>query len=161
MTIQQALDSWPEPEADWEAFTLPHSIGDGRPEFLGEGDQRKIVTRFFKDRRDASLQGHVWFSEDCFGPPGHVHGGISAYVLDEALGCTTWMNKYHCVAIELTINFYLMTPVNRVLGLKAGIERVENDLVHLHAEILSTDEVFTGARGLFKIIEPDRFMPNK
>ena len=161
MNIQQALQQWPSPEADWEEFSLPHSIGDGRPEFLGEGDARKIVTRFFKHRKDASLQGHVWFSEDCFGPPGHVHGGISSYILDEALGCATWMNDYACVAIELTINFYRMTPVGQIHRVNARIEHVEEDLVHLYAEIFGTDEVFTSARGLFKIIELDRFMQKK
>ena len=158
MDIQQALKQWPLAEPDWEEFTLPHSIGDGRPEFLGQGDARKIVTRFYKDRNDNSLKGQVWFSGDCFGPPGHVHGGISSYVLDEALGCATWMNDYPCVAIELTINFYRMTPVGQIHEVTARIEHVEDDLVHLYAEIFNGDQVFTSARGLFKIIELDLFM---
>ena len=161
LNIQQALAQWPSPEDDWEAFTLPHSIGDGRPEFLGEGDARKIVMQFYKHRGDNSLQGHVWFSEACFGPPGHVHGGLSSYLLDEALGCATWMNDFHCVAIELTINFYRMTPVGQIHNVKARIEHVEDDLVHLHAEIFNAEEVFTSARGLFKIIEMERFLNNR
>ena len=87
-----------------------------------------------------------------------MHGGISSYILDEALGCATWMNDYSCVAIELTINFYRMTPVGQIHSVNARIEHVEEDLVHLYAEVFNGDEVFTSARGLFKIIELDKFM---
>lgn len=157
MNIQQALAQWPAPLDDWEEFSLPHSIGDGRPEFLGSGDERKIVTRFFRDRGDQSLRGHVWFAESCFGPPGHVHGGISAFIFDEALGCVTWMNDYTCVAIELTINYHRMTPLNAILDLSARIDSVDDDIVNLYAEICRGDEVFSSARGLFKVIDLDRF----
>ena len=161
MNIQQALEQWPPRQDDWEEFNLPHSIGDGRPEFLGTGDERKIVTRFFRNRSDHSLQGHVWFADSCFGPPGHVHGGISSFVFDEALGCVTWMNDYTCVAIELTINYHRMTPLNRILNLSARIDSVDNDIVHLYAEIYDEETVFSSARGIFKVIDLDRFMQQK
>ena len=158
MNIQQALADWPPPAQNWEPFTLPHSIGAGRPEFLGNGDERKIVTRFFRNRDNGSLCGHVWFSDSCFGPPAHVHGGISAFVFDEALGCVTWMNDYRCVAVELTIQYHRMTPLNTILDLTARIENVDNDMVHLHAEIFTGGEVFSSARGRFKVIDLDRFL---
>jgi acyl-coenzyme A thioesterase PaaI-like protein len=161
LNIQQALAQWPAPEADWETFKLPHAIGDGRPEFLGSGDERKIVTRFFRDRRDGSLQGHVWFADSCFGPPGHVHGGISAFVFDEALGCLTWMNDHTCVAIELTTNYHRMTPLNRILNLSARIESVDDDILNLYAEIYDGEEVYSSARGLFKEIDLARFRQQK
>jgi acyl-coenzyme A thioesterase PaaI-like protein len=161
LNIKQALAQWPQPQEDWETFRLPHSIGDGRPEFLGTGDERKLVTRFFRDRRDHSLQGHVWFADGCFGPPGHVHGGISAFVFDEALGCVTWMNDYTCVAIELTINYHRMTPLNEILCLNARIDSVDDDIVNLYGELYRDEEVFSSARGLFKVIDLDRFTQQK
>ena len=138
-----------------------HDRSDGRPEFLGRGDARKLVTRFFRDRRDGSLQGHVWFADGCFGPPGHVHGGISAFVFDEALGCLAWMNAHTCVAIELTINYHRMTPLNQILRLSARIDSVDDDIVHLYAEIFDAEAVYSSARGLFKEIDLDRFMQLK
>ncbi len=158
MTIQNILNQWPAPKEDWQTFDLPHSIGSERPAFLGTKEERRIIMRFYKSRSDGSLNGHVWFAECCFGPPAHVHGGITTFVFDEAFGCTTWMNGHQSVAVELTTRFLKMVPLNKILNLRAWITRINGDKVELEAELFSDEHPLATAKGIFKAIEIERFL---
>ncbi|MCB0385242.1 MAG: hypothetical protein KDD43_07600, partial [Bdellovibrionales bacterium] len=89
-------------QPDWETFFLPFNIGSGR-DFYPETGTASMRMAFFRSRSNNHLAGRVWFGEPVEGPPGHVHGGVSTYVLDEAMGSVTWMNNYGCVAKSLEV----------------------------------------------------------
>jgi len=158
MNIQQALDHWPLPDKNWEAFDLPFSIGGGRPEFLGTGADTRILMKCFRNRQDSSLNGHIWFSDRCFGPPGFVHGGISAYILDEVLGATAWMNGFPSVAMELKIKYLQLTPLATILKIKSTIGQTEGDHIYLSGQITDDEAILTSVEGCFHKIDPDRIL---
>ena len=74
------------PFKNWEAFKLPFQIGSGRSFLPDKKGQANLRMAFFRRKEDGALVGRVWFGLAVEGPPGFVHGGVSAYVLDEAMG---------------------------------------------------------------------------
>lgn len=140
------------PGAEWEEFELPFSIGSGRSFFpTDEGTALRMA--FFRSRKDDSLVGKVWFGEGIEGPPGHVHGGVSAYVLDEAMGSACWLSQYPCVASKIEFELQRMTPIGQDLDISASITKVEGRIVHVTSKIFDQDGIYTKGTGQFFIID--------
>ena len=82
------------PERGWREFDLPFDIGSGRCLFVETENGPTIRMRFFERVADGALVGRVWFGRATFGLPGFVHGGLIAYVMDEAMGSSAWLAGY-------------------------------------------------------------------
>lgn len=137
----------PKIEPHWQKFRLPFQIGSGRSFIPGES---AIRMAFFKDGKTQNLVGRVWFGEGIEGPPGHVHGGVSAFVLDEAMGSAGWLRGYACVAASIEVDFMQMTPLGVDFLVEALVEKTEGRQVYVSAEI--RDEagvVYSRSRGRF------------
>ncbi|MCC7403661.1 MAG: PaaI family thioesterase [Bdellovibrionales bacterium] len=146
------------PHSDWETFFLPFNIGSGR-DFFPESGPISMRMAFFRRKEDNHLIGRVWFGEPVEGPPGHVHGGVSTYVLDEAMGSVAWMNRYGCVAKSLAVEFLSMTPIGTDLEVEAWIERIEGKNCFIGAEIRSPEgAVLSRARGVFHRLSRSKLM---
>lgn len=138
-----------EPKKTWEEFFLPFKIGSGR-DFYPETGEPSMRMAFFRNITDDSLIGRVWFGHPVEGPPGHVHGGVSSYVLDEAMGSVTWMNHYGCVAKSLEIEFLNMTPIGVDLEVVARITKIEKKECFVEAQIQLQDGTpLSRATGVF------------
>ena len=122
----------PKTEPHWKKFSLPIQIGSGRNFTPGESGMRLA---FYRNEKDNSLVGRIWFGEGIEGPPKHVHGGVSSYVLDEALGSASWLSGYAAVAANLNVDFLEMTPIGVDLLVEAHIVKVEGQTVIVHAQI--------------------------
>lgn len=143
---------------NWETFFLPFNIGSGR-DFFPEAGPVSMRMAFFRRVDDDHLIGRVWFGGPVEGPPGHVHGGVSSYVLDEAMGSVAWMNRYGCVAKSLAVEFLSMTPIGEDLEVEAWIERVEGKHCFIGAEIRSAQgSVLSRARGVFHRLSRAKLM---
>ncbi len=66
------------------------------------------------------------------GPPGHVHGGVSAKILDHVLGDAASTPGVHRLTGTLTVRYRRLTPLGRL---------------HAEARISHTDGVKTYAVG--------------
>lgn len=143
------------PDADWENFYLPFTIGSGRS-FVGTpGSSMRLA--FFKHRLTSDLVGMVWFGNLIEGPPGHVHGGVSSYVLDEAMGSACWLKGYPCVAKSIAVSFLHMTPIGVDLHIHAHVISVENRDVWVKAKIFDDqDKVYSEAEGHFSRLSRER-----
>ncbi len=53
------------------------------------------------------------------GPPGFVHGGASAAILDEALGASIWNAGYNVAVVNLNITYKAPLPLHTPLRLEA------------------------------------------
>jgi acyl-coenzyme A thioesterase PaaI-like protein len=59
------------------------------------------------------------------GPPGHVHGGISAMILDHVLGATAHKPGRPAYTGTLMLRYHRPTPLQRPLRAEAWIESVQ------------------------------------
>ena len=125
---------------------LPFGIGSGRLLTLDNKNNPWRLT--FKREEDASLSGEIWFGPDLEGPPGHVHGGISAFILDEAMGSAGWLRGYPCVAAKIEVEFLSMTPVGQNLKIKAWVDKIEENKLSIQASIYG-DKAYSRATGIF------------
>lgn len=122
---------------------LPFKIGSGR-----DFPKTALRMQFFKNK-DASLSGEVWFGKPMEGPPGHVHGGVSAYVLDEAMGSAAWVKGYPSVAREIQVKFLEMTPQGQDLQLEAMVTKVDKKSVTVYAKIFDKKKIYSESTGTF------------
>lgn len=144
-------------EDHWDELNLPFDIGSGRSMFVETESGPTLRMKFFKNTKDSSFFGRVWFAEAAYGPPGHAHGGITAFVLDEAMGSCAWMNGYPCMAANLEIDFRKMVPIHEDITVECSIELVEKSKVKLYARLSLNNETLVEARGLFVRFSKDKF----
>ncbi len=138
-----------EPQAHWEPFHLPFRIGSGRGFAPDAKGRQAMRMAFFKDKRDSALVGKVWFGDGIEGPPGHVHGGVSSYVLDEAMGTSAWLHRYPAVAQKIEIEFLQMTPVGVDLDIEAKVVLVKQRNLTIEARIFVNNTVYSRSLGHF------------
>jgi acyl-coenzyme A thioesterase PaaI-like protein len=82
------------------------------------------------------------------GPPGHVHGGICALLLDHVLGATAHKPGQPAVTGTLTLRYELGTRLGP-LRAEARVERVEGAKTFVIGHLSTTDGVTVRAEGVF------------
>jgi acyl-coenzyme A thioesterase PaaI-like protein len=146
------------PEEGWQAVQ-PLRIEGGRGSFVSgdpEGDRVRVA--YFRRAADGALVGRAWFGAGAVGPPGHVHGGATAAVLDEAMGAAAWMDGWVVVAVHLEIDFHRMLPIGTDAWMEARVERVEGRKVLTRGRLHDADGGdFGSAAGVFVTLDPERF----
>jgi acyl-coenzyme A thioesterase PaaI-like protein len=84
------------------------------------------------------------------GPPGLVHGGVSALILDHLLGNAGGAGGSPGMTATLQLSYRRPTPLHRPLVARAWIERVDGRKTTIRGEIARTDgRVCVEASGLF------------
>ncbi|NOZ50917.1 MAG: PaaI family thioesterase [Chloroflexi bacterium] len=111
----------------------PHSIG---------------ITWYISE--DGTITADVTFTEAQQGPPGYVHGGASAAVLDEAMGATVWRAGFTAVAVNLNIDYRRPVPLGQPVTIEARLTDREGRAIPARGEIrLADGTVAVVARGIF------------
>jgi acyl-coenzyme A thioesterase PaaI-like protein len=83
------------------------------------------------------------------GPPGGVHGGFVAALLDQLLGAANIASGVGAMTAELTIRYRRPTPIDVQLVIRARTDSIDERRVHASGEI-TVDGVLTAqAKGLF------------
>lgn len=82
------------------------------------------------------------------GPPGHVHGGISALVLDHLLGEAASDGMTPRFTGTITMRYLRMTRLGR-LHAEAHIDRTEGVKTHVLGHLADEDGVTVEAEGVF------------
>lgn len=126
---------------------LPFGIGSGR--LLTLENKNNPWRLSFHREEDGSLSGEIRFGSDLEGPPGHVHGGITAFILDEAMGSAGWLKGYPCVAAKIEVEFLSMTPVEQNLKIKAWVEKIEDNKLKIEASIYDGSKAYSRSFGIF------------
>jgi acyl-coenzyme A thioesterase PaaI-like protein len=83
------------------------------------------------------------------GPPGGVHGGWVASLLDQLLGIANIASGNPAMTGELTIRYRRPTPIGVPLALSARTTAVDGRRVETTGEILADGEVTASAVGTF------------
>lgn len=82
------------------------------------------------------------------GPPGHVHGGVCAMVLDHVLGATAHKPRRPAYTGTLTLRYLRGTPLGK-LRAEARIDRVEGVKTFAVGHLADAQGVTVEAEGVF------------
>jgi len=147
------------PEPGWspvEPFTL---LGARRSFVSTDRADDRLRVAYFRRSSDDALVGKVWFGPGTEGPPGRVHGGSIAAVLDEAMGAAAWMRNWPVVAGQLSIAFNRFIPLGNVVAFEAWIDQLAPRTMQIKARLLAEggeDQPYAEASGTFVRISLDR-----
>jgi acyl-coenzyme A thioesterase PaaI-like protein len=105
-----------------------------------------LVVRALEDR---SVEGRVTMRAIHEGPPGAVHGGWVAALLDQMLGHANAAAGAHGMTAELTIRYRRPTPYGVALLLRARTDSVDGRQVRCSGEVEADGVVTAEATALF------------
>jgi acyl-coenzyme A thioesterase PaaI-like protein len=88
------------------------------------------------------------------GPPGHVHGGVCALILDHVLGATAHRPGKPAYTGTLTLRYLRGTPLGQSLRAEAHVDRIEGSKTFAIGHIADENGVTVQAEGVF--IHPRR-----
>lgn len=139
---------WPDPESMRRGHR-PFSpvIGDANP-----------IAPPMRVRQcdDGSVVGEATLRPIHEGPPGVVHGGWVASLLDQLLGHANAAAGVGGFTAQLTVRYLRPTPYDVPLLLRARTDRIEGRRVMSSGEIVADGVVTAEASGVFKMPSPER-----
>jgi len=111
--------------------------------------------RFQENLQDGSVGCEFLMPRRFEGPPGHLHGGIIATVLDEAMGKVNRQKGIVALTRRMTIDYLRPVPLGvklRAVGWPVSAEGRK----HFHAGEIRTleGEVLARSEGLFIAVDP-------
>lgn len=152
LPLEDIMDGLDAAEPEWEPLAALGAVGLTRSFVSGDPDGDRLRVRYYRRVADGSLIARVWFGPGAEGPPGHVHGGAMAAVLDEAMGASAWLAGHAVLAASITIQFRAMLPLGSIVTVEAGVTNVDGRKVTTRGRMLGADGV-TRAEGEGLFIE--------
>jgi acyl-coenzyme A thioesterase PaaI-like protein len=104
--------------------------------------------------KGGSIQAEASFAPQYTGPPGSVHGGVIAMVLDELLGYVNLVNQTGGYTGMLTVRYRSLTPIGRPIRMEAHQQRTDGRKLYTRGSLHHGDTLTAEAEGLF--IRPQR-----
>jgi hypothetical protein len=109
-----------------------------------------------RGRADGSIEGVTTLGMPYQGPPGYVHGGISALLLDHALGVANGWAGTSGMTAELTLRYRRLTPLFTPLTVTARQVSVDGRKIRTEGSISAHGETCVEASGLFIVAMVER-----
>ncbi|CAG1014123.1 acyl-CoA thioesterase [Anaerolineales bacterium] len=117
------------------------------------------VTWYAQD--DNSIFAEVTLTSVQQGPPGMVHGGASAALLDEAMGAAVWLAGHRVASVNININYRKPVPLGQPFTITARVKQASGKKVIAAGEIrladgqtaVSGEGIFAHAPQLFQNLE--------
>lgn len=101
-------------------------------------------------RPDNRLATRATFGTAVQGPPGHVHGGCLAAVLDEIMGAAAWTNGHKVMAVHLDFDYRRPVPIGVEISFEAWLDVVGERKVEARSTAKLPDgTVATEGHGVF------------
>lgn len=98
---------------------------------------------------DGKILGEVTLGPVFNGPPGSVHGGVTALVFDEVLGCTALANGAGGYTGTLRIRYLKPIPIGAPVRLEGRMGEVEGRKASALGRMWVGDELCAEAEGVF------------
>ena len=108
-----------------------------------------------KLRADRSVVGVTTLGLPYQGPPGNVHGGISALLLDDALGVANFAAGAPGMTAQLSLRYRRPTPLFTPLTVEAHQISVDGRKIRATGTISARGEACVEAEGLFIAMRED------
>ena len=143
--------------SDWIVLK-PHSSIHSFSFVSGGSGSSRLRVKYYRNRTDNRFMGRVWFGPHAEGPPGRVHGGAIAAVLDDGMGAAAFFAGYRAITARLRLRLKKMIPVDTVLTLEAWEVRVKGEAVIMEGRLVdAVDNICCQAEGLFIKLSPKDF----
>ena len=126
-----------------------------RVDLPNRGNIHSIPTTLHKSA-DGRVHGTAQFRRFHLGRNGAVHGGSIAALFDSVLGYTAaklTRSPYQRTAF-LHVNYRNIVPIEKVLRVDAGIERIDGRKIFVDGRITDGDTVLADAEALFVRLRP-------
>lgn len=92
----------------------------------------------------------VKFKPASEGPPGHIHGGASAGLIDEVMGILVWNQNYPCVTQSLSLKYIKPVPMDIDAYLITTISAVSEKTVEVKCMLYNSEKVpYVQGTGIF------------
>lgn len=109
------------------------------------------------DAEPHCLRGTVTFSQAFEGPPGHVHGGWVAGILDHLMGMTHVHMGQPGMTSGLTVRYLKPTPLRQLIKISAVAEELDQRRTEVKAEMRCGDNLTATASAIFVQVDRARF----
>nr|XP_058951624.1 acyl-coenzyme A thioesterase THEM4-like [Pocillopora verrucosa] len=111
---------------------------------------------FFFSKNEKKVKGVIQFGSYTQGPPGCVHGGASASMMDSAIGVCVNKSFPGCVTASLTMNYKSLLPLGATAFVESWVDKVEGRKVYALAELRSPDGkvLYSSSNALFIQLQP-------
>ncbi|MBV8205270.1 MAG: PaaI family thioesterase [Acidobacteria bacterium] len=121
----------------------------------GQDNPQGMRLRFRLDEGRNRFVGRFRIPHRFQGPPGHVHGGIIATILDEAMGKVNKLRSVIALTRSMAVEYLKPVPLGQPLTVEGWEVRVRGRRHKNAAEIRNQDgEVLARSEGLFIAIDP-------
>ena len=82
----------------------------------------------------------VKFKLKAEGPPGHVHGGASAGLIDEVMGVLVWNQKYPCLTQHLSLKYLRPLPLSMEAYLITTISAISEKTIEVKCTVYNQEK---------------------
>lgn len=103
------------------------------------------------------IVGVVVFGQAFEGPPGHVHGGWVAGILDHLMGMTHVKTGNPGMTGGLSVRYRRPTPINTPIQISATAKELDERRTEVTAEMCYEDTITATAEALFIRVDSSRF----
>ncbi|MGI8927647.1 MAG: PaaI family thioesterase [Tepidiformaceae bacterium] len=100
--------------------------------------------------------GTATFGAAYEGPPGHVHGGITAAAFDELLGMVQSMTGSPGMTGTLTVRYRRPAPLHRELRFAGRVDRVDGRKIFASGTLHDGETLCAEAEGIFVSVDFER-----
>lgn len=115
----------------------------------GKANPNSIGVEWYLDD-DKKIEANFIFTSQHQGPPGYVHGGATAAVLDEAMGLAIWQAGYRAVTVNLLIDYRKPVPLGEPIRIRGAMSGIAERRIETSGEILLPDgSVAVIAKGIY------------
>ena len=103
------------------------------------------------------ITGTMTFGQAFEGPPGHVHGGWVAGVLDHLMGMTHVRTGYPGMTGGLSVRYLKPTPLNQVIQVSAEAREIDDKRTEVKAAMRCGDTTTATAEAIFVRVDREKF----
>ena len=103
------------------------------------------------------ITGTVKFSQAFEGPPGHVHGGWVAGVLDHLMGMTHVRTGHPGMTGGLSVRYLKPTPLNQRIEVSAQATELDDKRTEVKAEMRFGETTTATAEAIFVRVDREKF----
>lgn len=142
---------------EWIEISPPFPVGKTGSFVSSTRAENPIRITYFENPKEKDvIYTKVYCTDLSAGPPGHVHGGCQAAILDELMGSCAWHFQYPVVAANIEVNFLNMLPYHLPICGKAQIVEKKDRKIYVEASLYLNNEFYSKSRGLFLILDDEK-----
>ena len=125
--------------------------------FVSDDRKKRIDLVYYFEKSSGRILAKVVFGDEAQGPPGYVHGGAIAAVLDESMGAAAWLNGLMVMTARLEVSYLKAVPLNKGIFIEAWISAADEKKVHLHSRLIDEKgKLYSTGKGLFIKLSKER-----